>query len=87
MAAGDPPFVLDGRRRQGACARAGVIPVYQHLPVGIDPGVPRQAFLPVPVAARCSFIGAHEDQASIDAVLEELARAAPGSGDCGSASP
>ena len=79
--------MLDGRRRQGACAWVGVIPVYQHLPVGIDPGVPRQAFLPVPVAARCSFIGAHEEQADIDAVLEELARAAPGSRDCGSASP
>ena len=79
--------MLDGRGRQGSCARAGVIPVYQHLPVGIDPGVPRQAFLPVPVAAGCSFIGAHEEQASIDAVLDELGRAAPGSRDCGSASP
>ena len=86
MVAGDPPFVLDGRRRQRACAWVGVIPVYPHLPVGIDPGVPRQAVLPVPVAARCSFIGAHEDQASIDAVLEELASTAPGSGDSGSAS-
>ena len=34
---GDPPRVLDGRRRQRACQLAGVSPVYRRLPAGIDP--------------------------------------------------
>ena len=36
VVAGDPPRVLDGRRRQRACLLAGVTPVYRRLPAGID---------------------------------------------------
>ena len=34
---GDPPRVVDGRRRQRACLQAGVTPVYQRIPASIDP--------------------------------------------------
>ena len=37
IVAGNPPRVLDGRRRQRACLQAGVTPVYQRLPAGMDP--------------------------------------------------